>query len=417
MRLSNVLRVITSSDRIDRKPMTAKRPVILVTIGWPDDEAAGPIHSIKALSERLADEFEMKIVARERPYGVAGGKPKPEGWTRSGRAQIYWCRMSRLGPEGFRALLRMTPHDVLLLNGFFDHEFTIPALVLRRLGLIPRRPTLLSPRGELGEGALGLKPARKRAYVALARRLGLLSDVVLHATGPYELEDIRRTFPWSRGTLLAPNVRQLPDLPVQWETSHTDSMRLAFLGRIARVKNLHFGLDVLRSVRVRLAFDIYGPISEPEYWRECERIIATLPGNIAVWYRGEIPNCAVPATLARYDLFFLPTLGENFGHAIFEALANGVPALISDATPWRELKARGAGWSLPLDQPQQFAAAIERFAAMSPEQRRRLRSGARQAAEQMVADSDAFARNRDMFRTLLGMRARTKSQHVYEVIS
>jgi glycosyltransferase involved in cell wall biosynthesis len=392
--------------------MIAKRPVILVTIGWPDDEAAGPIHSIKTLSERLADEFEMKIIARERPYGVADGTPKPKGWVRSGRAQIYWCRMSRLGPAGFRTLLRTTPHDVLLLNGFFDHEFTIPALVLRRLGLIPGRPTLLSPRGEFGEGALGLKPARKRAYVALARRLGLLSDVILHATGPSELEDIRRTFPWSRGTLLAPNVRQLPDPPVQSETSHADGTRLVFLGRIARVKNLHFGLQVLGSVRVRLAFDIYGPISEPEYWRECERIIAALPGNIAVSYRGEIPNRAVPATFAGYDLFFLPTLGENFGHAIFEALANGVPALISDTTPWRELKARGAGWSLPLDQPLQFAAAIEKFAAMSPDQRRRLRNGARRAAEQMVASSDAIVRNREMFRTLIGMRADAKRPHL-----
>src|SRR5260370_36756526 len=146
--------------------MIAKRPVILVTIGWPDDEAAGPIHSIKALSERLADEFEMKIVARERPYGVAGGTPKPEGWTRSGRAQIYWCRMSRLGPEGFRTLLPTPPHDVLLLNGFFDHEFTIPALFLPRLGLIPRRPTLLSPRAGLGAVAHGRNAAGEGPYGA-----------------------------------------------------------------------------------------------------------------------------------------------------------------------------------------------------------------------------------------------------------
>jgi glycosyltransferase involved in cell wall biosynthesis len=163
-----------------------------------------------------------------------------------------------------------------------------------------------------------------------------------------------------------------------------------------------------------LAFDIYGPISEPEYWRECERIIGTLPGHIAVSYRGEIPNRAVPATLARYDLFFLPTLGENFGHAIFEALANGVPALISDATPWRELEARDAGWSLPLDQPQQFAAAIDKLAAMGSDDRLQLRRGARRAAEQMVARSDAIARNREMFRTLIGMRARAKHSHLYE---
>src|SRR5262249_6469774 len=155
--------------------------------------------------------------------------------------------------------------------------------------------------------------------------------------------------------------------------------------------------------------DIYGPISEPEYWRECEKIISAPPRNIAVSYRGGNPNPAVPAPPSPYHPFFLSPLGENFGHPIFAAFANGVTALIRHTPPRRELKARGAGWSLPLDQPLQFAAAIENLAAMGPDQRRSLRNGARRAAEQMVAGSDAIVRNHEMFRTMIGVRADAKA--------
>src|SRR5205823_11143200 len=101
-----------------------------------------------------------------------------------------------------------------------------------RLGRVPRRSTIRSPRGEFAAGALGLKASRKRAYLAVARRLGLLSDVWLHATGPREAEDIAREFPWSRGVLVAPNVRLLPALLPRPDHAVTEAgvTRLAFLG-------------------------------------------------------------------------------------------------------------------------------------------------------------------------------------------
>ena len=58
------------------------------------------------------------------------------------------------------------------------------------------------------------------------------------------------------------------------------------------------------------------------------------------------------------DLLFLPTAGENFGHAIQEALAAGCPVLISDRTRWRDLAPKGVGWDLPLSAPDRFVAVL-----------------------------------------------------------
>jgi glycosyltransferase involved in cell wall biosynthesis len=69
--------------------------------------------------------------------------------------------------------------------------------------------------------------------------------------------------------------------------------------------------------------------------------------------------------MKNYDLFFLPTLGENYGHVIFEALASGVPVLISDRTPWQNLKTLGVGTDMPIGDPHDFAKEIDAFSKMS----------------------------------------------------
>jgi glycosyltransferase involved in cell wall biosynthesis len=62
-----------------------------------------------------------------------------------------------------------------------------------------------------------------------------------------------------------------------------------------------------------------------------------------------------PPPYAVASLFLLPSHGENFGLSIAEALASGVPAIVTDTTPWSGLNRTGAGWCVPwLD----FAAAI-----------------------------------------------------------
>jgi glycosyltransferase involved in cell wall biosynthesis len=275
---------------------------------------------------------------------------------------------------------------------------------MRRLGLAPRRPTILAPRGEFSSAALGLKPIRKAAYGALARSTGLLADVWLHATSAEEARDMRAAAAGAGGCLVAPNIRALLTPPPHVAAAD-GVVRLCFLGRISRVKNLDLALRSLARVRAPIVFDIYGPIEDALHWEECRALIAALPPHVAATAHGAIANVATPQMLARHDLLFLPSRSENFGHAIFEALCCGVPALIGDATPWRGLEAAHAGWDLPLD-AQAFARAIDAFAAMDATGRARLRNGARALAERRDRESGAVAATRRMFRHALGERPR-----------
>jgi glycosyltransferase involved in cell wall biosynthesis len=100
--------------------------------------------------------------------------------------------------------------------------------------------------------------------------------------------------------------------------------------------------------------------------------------------------------MASTDLFFLPTAGENFGHAIFEALSTGAPVLISDQTPWRGLAASMAGWDLPLTDRAPWVEAIESFARLPEAQRIAYRQGAASVARKWFHDSGAVERNAHM---------------------
>jgi len=378
--------------------LSPTKPVVLVLMGafWPGSDSAGPNQSLRGFCTALADAFDFRIVARDRPFGAPSRTAPVEPWTDLGFTRISYLEGRRFGAAGLGGLLRETPHDVLMMNGFFDREFTLPTLLMRRAGLVPTRPALLSPRGEFGGGALSLKAPVKQAWLAAVRLGGLLKDVRLHATSEDEAADMAARLPFAAAAAVAPNVRALFERPRATPAAKGEPLRLAFLGRITPVKNIDYAIKALALVTSPARFDLFGPASDEAYARTCEALAAQLPPHLQVRFMGEIANADAPRVLAGYDLMFMPTLGENFGHAIFEALGAGAPVLISDRTPLRDLEARRAGFDLALDDPAAFAAAIDRIAAQTPAERARWRNGARAEAERASLQSDAVARSRAM---------------------
>jgi glycosyltransferase involved in cell wall biosynthesis len=266
---------------------------------------------------------------------------------------------------------------LLITNSFFDRVFSIPMLLMRRVGAIPHRPALLAPRGEFSPGALAIRQGRKNMMILAARGAGLLRGIAMQATSEAEAEDIRRGLGFEGDIFVTPNIRDVPAEPQHCPRSAGEKLRVTFLSRIDRKKNLLFALDALAGARVPIAFNIYGPVSDEAYWRACQARVAELPEQVTVTHHGSIAQREVLGTLAAQDLFFLPTHGENFGHSIADALLAGTPALLSDQTPWRRLADTGAGWDLPLAEPAQFSEKLREMAAKTPEELLAMRRAAR----------------------------------------
>jgi glycosyltransferase involved in cell wall biosynthesis len=375
------------------------RPVVLVALGcfWPGNDASGPNQSFIALASALQGEFEFRVVARDRAPGAAASSA-PAGWVDLGFAQARYLDVGRFGARGLARLLKETPHDALWLNSVYDREFTLPALGLARLGA-ERAPIVLSPRGEFGAGALEVKVAKKKLFLKLARA-GLWRAITWHATSEAEARDISVQAPQGAEIVVAPNLRLM--LPLPSFAAPGEALRVIFVGRIVPIKGLAFALEVLARVRAPVVFEICGPAEDAATYAECRAFADKLPPHVHVNWRGAVSAEAIVEALSRSDLFFLPTGGENFGHAIFEALACGVPALISDQTPWLGLAAQKAGWDLPLSEPQAFVSALEAYAALGSRARAEWREGARNRARAYVEESGAAEASARLLRRAMG---------------
>ena len=135
-----------------------------------------------------------------------------------------------------------------------------------------------------------------------------------------------------------------------------------------------------------------------QVWRNSRRDHA----RAVAQYRGALAHEQVGAALREQDLFFLPTLGENYGHVVQEALLAGCPVLLSDTTPWRGLADRGVGWDLPLDDVAGFRAVLDACVRMGAEEHAAMSARARRMGTDEARAADALADNLAVFREAAG---------------
>jgi glycosyltransferase involved in cell wall biosynthesis len=182
-------------------------------------------------------------------------------------------------------------------------------------------------------------------------------------------------------------------------------LRAVFISRLSPKKNLSGALRLLAGVAGTVSFDIYGPAEDAQYWKECQGLIARLPANIKVRYEGEIEHSRVGRVFADHDLFLFPTLGENYGHVIFEALAAGCPVVISDQTPWRSLEAVGVGWDIPLSETERFRSVLQQCVENDEEWHAALSNRAIAYAAKCASDPKVIDDNRNLFQMGFTWRA------------
>jgi len=406
---------------LDRDPegIAKTRGSVFTLIGFylPGFKGGGPTRSVANLASALGSEFNFKVITLDRDYRATTPYPDipSHKWVAYGHADVMYLKPGWDGLLKMLGLLRsMERHDVLYLNSFFSRRFSMLPILLKRLCLVRTRCIIVAPRGEFSPGALQIKKSRKRLYVSIARSLGFYRDVIWHASSPHEAEHIRGSFERAEKIRVAGVIPELPHgvgvSQVYLSSEHSErignakhtkksgQLKALFISRISPMKNLVGALSMIRGVSGSVIFHIYGPLEDVAYWEACKSEINSLPANVRVQYLGEVEHHRVSGIFAEYDLLFLPTLGENYGHVIFEALGAGCPVLISDRTPWRNLRDVGAGWDLPLGDMQAFHDALQYCIDADPQSYEELRTRAKLYAQSHRADPEIIAANRSLFR-------------------
>ncbi len=353
-----------------------QKPKILVICDFylPGYESGGSMRTLVNMVDRFGDRYDFRIITRDHD-GKKNREPyttvKINDWNEVGTSKVYYLSKDKINPGNLKRLILETDPAIIYVNSFFS-PLTIYTLVLRKLGKIPYLSIVLAPEGELSVGSLMLKKHKKILYMRAAKLLSLKHDVIWKVAAEAEKEEVERFAGKVDKLFVAPNMPPKSILedydPAHKFEKSAGQANFVFLSRFMRTKNFNWLVEQIAGSKGNISIDIYGPMQEPDYWDECEKLIKKLPPNIKIEAKGKIPNSEVAAALSKYHFFILPTLGENFGHVFIEALASGLPLIISDRTPWRDLEKQGIGWDLPLEKPQMWLDVIDHCLKMSAEE-------------------------------------------------
>jgi len=341
---------------------------VLIFSDWflPGYKAGGPIKSLSNLVHTLNSDFEIFLACGDRDYLETAPY---KGIELNKWLDNYGIKLIYLPPKNQQintlvSIIDKLNPEVVYINGIFSRPFSInPLLALRK----SKRKIIVAPRGMLAKGALSVKAFKKALFLNFAKLLRLYDNVLFHATSEQEKSDISRYYPQNK-------IRVIPNLPApilkkrrSRKKKTENSINILCIARIAPEKNIDFVLDCLPglSPEISVKMDFIGSVYDKTYMKKCISKSKSLPENIQVRFLDSKTPTEIEAFYEQAHLFFLPTLGENYGHAIVESIRANIPVLISDKTPWRDLDDDRLGAEYPLNEYSKFTSFIEKLAGMN----------------------------------------------------
>ena len=378
----------------------------------PSIQSGGGMWTVVNIVERFADRYDLFVVTRNydgkgdrRPFTTV----KTGEWNTVGNAQVFYLAAENVTLGSCVRLAEDVRPDLIFLNSSMSGP-CMKFLIARRRGLIDKSlPVVLAATGELSEGCLADKTAKKKLYLAAARATKLFDGILWKASTELEVEEIRHRAGANSEIMVAADLTPKMVLPsydaASKPTKVSGEVRLIFYSRIVPKKNLRFLLDILKTIeKGSVTLDIVGPFENMPYWRECEDLISQLPSNVTVNVVGPVPYDTGLERLFASHFFVLPTLNENFGYVFIESMAAGTPVLSSENIVWTDWEEKNAGTRIPLAHKSEWRRRIERCIAMDADEFRKTSDAARQYALNWLARTDAEQANAKVFDTALGTR-------------
>ena len=280
-------------------------------------------------------------------YPTAGGLP---------RTFFYSPALAR-ACEGM-----VREHDIAVLESFFTHP-TAPAVKACRKW---DKPYIFPQRGQLLPWALRQKSLKKQVYMALVGRRQLNHAAGLLCSDPVELAAVEG-LNFQSPAFVIPNgieTSQWGNLPPrgalrrQLGIPETAPLLLT-LGRLHRVKNPELAVEMLGLLQRKDVHLVFAGPDEEGYQGKLTGRASALGCAERMHFPGLLRDASLLQAMAEADLFLMPSRMESFGLAAVEAMACGLPVLLSENVPvGRWVDAAGAGRQVQAT-PRAFAEACD----------------------------------------------------------
>lgn len=248
--------------------------------------------------------------------------------------------------------------DVVHIHGLWHLPGWTAARLSRRAGA----PYVVSPRGMLEPEALAIHRWRKRLAFSLIEEPNLTSAALLHATSAREAATLER-HAFGPPVVMAPNGVDLDSL-VSADPQATLSAfgipknvpLVLYLGRIHPIKRLDLLAEAMARLRARNVHLVIAGPDEEGYRRAVEPLFDR--AGVPVTWTGPVDTRQKAALLAAARVLVLCSNAESFGLSVAEAMAAGVPVVVTESCGWPDVESAGTGRLVP-QSPDAMAFALD----------------------------------------------------------
>lgn len=276
--------------------------------------------------------------------------------------------------------------------------FLWPTSVAARIARAAGKPYVLSPRGMLVETLIASRSTLlKRGWIALFERRNVALAAAVHVTSSLERRELlalglaaRRFIEVPNGVDMAPAMEPIPADPPA-------APYALFLGRLTWKKGLEPLVDAMaHAPGVELV--IAGNDEEGARPR-LEARAAGAGVGARVRFEGYVEGARKQALIERAALLVLPSLSENFGNVVVEAMAAGTPVVVTPHVGAADAVQRARAGLVAPPEPRALGLAIATL-ARDPALRAEMSANARAAAREYSWDAIA-RRMEDGYRAAL----------------
>ena len=344
---------------------------ILIFTDWyiPGSKAGGPIQSVYNLATMLSKHFIVKVVCRDRdlhsiePFTSIMHN---EWHEIASQHHVLYLSPDNTNFKIIKSLIKENRQNILYINGLYSFYFSfLPVFFATIFNL---KTVFISVRGMLHKSALSVKKSKKMIFLSFAKGFGLYKNFVLLSSNNLETIEIQRIL-GEQKVIEAPNIPIDPNTIVRSKKvfkGEDNILRILFLGRVAPEKNPIALLKSLQSATFKIEVTFCGSNNEGDYCMQFQNELIKLPICVNTIIIGDLPHNELGSLFQKNDILALPSLGENFGHAIFESMAFGLPVIIGNNTPWKDLEARQAGFEIEPTNEMELLKHIVFFNELTP---------------------------------------------------
>lgn len=251
-------------------------------------------------------------------------------------------------------------------------------------------PYVINPRGDTEIARINynkLKKFKKQIVWKLWSKKIVENAACIFVTSEQERDSIR-LLGAKTPIAIIPNGIELDAFPKEVVHNHDDKKVMLFLSRVNPIKGIEYLIDAWEKLPEHLLSEwelhIAGNSDPKDYIHTLKLKVQSKNLQDCIRFLGPINGESKMRKYQDSNIFILPTLNENFGNVVAEAMMCECPVITTTNAPWRCLTDYNCGWWINLS-IENLVKSMTEAMSLSDDERHELGKKSRQCITELFA--------------------------------